>query len=111
MFFAYKDGVKIQYSHYCRWDFGLETAAGSGDDSEDGLLCSQAKTHPAQAWQHCRALTPEGIRVSREEVLELVAVGVNAVECLSSHGKLVVLLHLPGAAGRTLMLADQQVDV
>lgn len=104
-------GKKIQYSHYCRWDFGLETAAGSGNDSEDGLLCSQAKTHPAQAWHHWRALTPEGIRVSREEVLELVAVGVNAVECLSSHGKLVVLLHLPGAAGRTLMLADQQVDV
>lgn len=47
-----RTGKKIQYSHYCRWDFGLETAAGSGDDSEDGLLCSQAKTHPAQAWQH-----------------------------------------------------------
>lgn len=49
--------------------------------------------------------------MSGEKVLELIAVGVNAVECLSSHGKLVVLLHLPGAAGRTLMLADQQVDI
>lgn len=33
---------------------GFWTANSSrrGDDSKDGLQCSQAKTHPAQIWQH-----------------------------------------------------------
>lgn len=57
------------------------------------------------------ALTLEGIRVSGEEVLELVAVGVNVVEGFSFHSKLVALLHLPGAAGRTLVLTNQQIHI
>lgn len=67
--------------------------------------------HPTQAWQQRRELTLEGIRVSREEVLQLVAVGVDVVEGLPSHGKLVALLHLAGAAGRTLVLTNQQVHI
>lgn len=49
--------------------------------------------------------------MSREEVLQLVAVGVDVVEGLSSHGELVALLHLAGAAGRTLVLTNQQVYI
>lgn len=57
------------------------------------------------------ALTLEGIRVSRQKVLQLVAVGVNVVDRFSFHSKLVALLHLPGAAGGTLVLADQQIHI
>lgn len=44
------------------------------------------------------ALTLEGIRVAGDEVLQLIAVGVNVVEGFPFHSKLVALLHLAGAA-------------
>lgn len=57
------------------------------------------------------ALTLEGIQVSGEEVLKLIAVGVDVVECFSFHSKLVALLHLPGAAGWTLVFTHQQIHI
>lgn len=57
------------------------------------------------------ALTLEGIRVAGDEVLKLIAVGVNVVEGFSFNSKLVALLHLPGAAGRTLVLTNQQIHI
>jgi len=46
-----------------------------------------------------------------DEVLQLVAVGMNVVEGFSFYSKLVALLHLPGAAGWTWMLTNQQIDI
>lgn len=56
-------------------------------------------------------LTLEGIRVSGQKVLQLVAVGVNIVDGFSFNSKLVTLLHLPGAAGGTLVLTNQQIHI
>ncbi len=56
-------------------------------------------------------LTLEGIRVAGDEVLQLIAVGVNVVEGFSFYSKLVAFLHLPGAAGRTLVLTNQQIHI
>lgn len=47
----------------------------------------------------------------RDDVLELVAVGVNVVEGFTLHCQLVALLHLAGAAGRALVLTDQQIHI
>lgn len=57
------------------------------------------------------ALTLEGIRVAGDEVLQLIAVGVNVVKGFSFYSKLVALLHFPGAAGWTLVLTDQQIHI
>lgn len=57
------------------------------------------------------ALTLEGIRVAGDEVLELIAVGLNVVKGFSSYSQLVALLHLPGAARRTLVLTNQQIHI
>lgn len=57
------------------------------------------------------ALTLEGIGVAGDEVLELVAVGVNVVKGFSFYSKLVALLHFPGAAGWTLVLTNQQIHI
>lgn len=46
-----------------------------------------------------------------DEVLQLEAVGADALESLSSHRRLVALLHLAGAAGRALVLTHQQLHI
>lgn len=58
-----------------------------------------------------QTLTLEGIRVAGEEVFKLIAVGVNVVEGFSSYSECVALLHLPGAAGWTLVLTNQQIHI
>lgn len=57
------------------------------------------------------ALTLEGIRVSGQKVLQLVAVGVDIVDGFSFDSKLVALLHLSGAAGGSLVLTNQQIHI
>lgn len=66
---------------------------------------------PAPVWPFCLCLTLEGIGVARDEVLQLKAVGANVLKGFSFHGNLVALLHLPCAAGRTLVLANQQAHI
>lgn len=73
--------------------------------------CVSNQAHPTKAWAPSPALTLEGIRVSREKVLKLIAVGVNVVEGFSFYSKLVALLHLPRAAGWTLVLTNQQIHI
>lgn len=57
------------------------------------------------------ALTLEGIRVAGDEVLKLVAVGVNVVKSFSFYSKLVALLHFPGAARWTIVLTNQKIHI
>lgn len=57
------------------------------------------------------ALTLKGSRMARDDMLQLIAVGVNVVEGFSFHSKLVALFHFAGAAGWTLVLAYQQIHI
>lgn len=68
------------------------------------------RTNPT-AGSFIAALTLEGIRVSGQKVLQLVAVGVDIVDGFSFDGKLVALLHLSGAAGGSLVLTNQQIHI
>lgn len=49
--------------------------------------------------------------MAHDQVLQLKAVGADVLQGLPPHGRLVALLHLAGAAGGTLVLADLQVSV
>lgn len=56
-------------------------------------------------------LTLEGIRVTTDDVLKLIAVRVNVVKGFTFYSQLVALLHLPGAAGWALVLTHQQIHI
>lgn len=56
-------------------------------------------------------LTLEGVGVTVNDVLQLIAVRVNVVKGFTFYGQLVALLHLPGAAGWALVLAHQQIHI
>ena len=72
---------------------------------------SQANRNKPQSGPFVQSLTLEGIRVAGDEVLELIAVGLNVVEGFPFYSQLVALLHLPGAARRTLVLTNHQIHI